>query len=81
MHAVFASMRVIGMTRLEAIIEETKLLSASEREQLVKVLSDQAAAGQYDAAVGRRGMASMTESSRQEDWSAHYPESLRRRMK
>lgn len=68
------------MTRLQAIIEEAKLLSGSEREQLIEALKRQSISDRDDdVSVAQRGLAYLTDSSREEDWSAFYPESLRRK--
>jgi hypothetical protein len=67
------------MTRLEAILRDAQALSADELSQLLAaLLAENARASDADeAAAGQRGLASWTESTREEDWSAFYPESLR----
>ncbi len=66
------------MTRLESIVEQAKLLSASERAELIAILKEGEIDSESDEAVGLRGLAALTESTRHEDWSEFYPESIRR---
>lgn len=67
----------IVMTKLEQIISEAGALSASERRRLIEILRQQLAAeAESDEDVGRRGLASWTESARGEDWAAYYPDDL-----
>ncbi len=67
------------MTKLEAILEQANGLSPVERQQLLHRLSAQAFADTVDdeAAVGKRGLATWTESTQAEDWSMFYPDTLR----
>ena len=67
------------MTKLEAILEQANGLSPIERERLLQLLSAQAFGDFVDdeAAVGKRGLAALTESTRDEDWSVFYPDTLR----
>jgi len=67
------------MTKLEAILEQANGLSAVQREQLVRLLSAQAFAqgGDDEAAAGKRGLAVWTASTKGEDWSMFYPDTLR----
>lgn len=69
----------MDMTRLEAILERAKGLSAVERAQLLHELTANVAEAHPDdeIAVGQRGLAAWTESTRSEDWSKYYPDSLR----
>jgi len=66
------------MTRLETILEQTKALSPTEREQLLRHLSTQSCGQGPDdeTAVGTRGLAAWTESTRGDDWSMFYPDGL-----
>ena len=67
------------MTRLETILRDARALSADELAQLLAaLLAESASADDADeAGAGQRGLAAWTESTRDEDWSAFYPESLR----
>lgn len=68
------------MTKLELILEQADALSQAEREQLLQMLSARVfsqGAGDDDSAAGQRGLALWTESTRGEDWSMYYPDSLR----
>jgi hypothetical protein len=67
------------MTKVEVILEQARGLSPAEREQLVRLLAAQAYSEGADdeAAVGKRGLAAWTESTRGEDWSMFYPQALR----
>jgi len=67
------------MTKLETILEQTKALSPTEREQLLRLLSTQSFGHGPDdeTAVGTRGLAAWTESTRGDDWSMFYPDTLR----
>jgi hypothetical protein len=67
------------MTKLEAILEQANGLSSVQREQLVRLLSAEAFSqgGDDEAAVGKRGLATWTESTQDEDWSMYYPDTLR----
>lgn len=67
------------MTKVEAILEQAYRLSASEREELLRLLAAQAFSERDDddAAVGMRGVAAWTQSTQGEDWSAYYPDTLR----
>jgi len=66
------------MTTLEKILEQAKDLSPIEIESLLRELSAHALSqpGDDDASVGKRGLSAWTESTRNEDWSAFYPDSL-----
>ncbi|MBI3836137.1 MAG: hypothetical protein HY287_17585 [Planctomycetes bacterium] len=67
------------MTKLEAILEQAKGLSRFELEDLLRELSAYALDNRADdeADVGKRGLNAWTESTKGEDWSAYYPDSLR----
>lgn len=67
------------MTQLETILEQARRLSIDEREQLLRLLSAEGFVDGADdeAACGERGLAAWTESTRNEDWSMFYPETLR----
>lgn len=70
---------MVCMTKLESILQQARSLSPPELEELMKVLSSFAFDGREedDAAVGRRGLAALTESTKDEDWSTYYPDELR----
>lgn len=67
------------MSKVETILEQANGLSPVEREQLLRRLLEEAFTGapEDEARVGRRGLSAWTESTRGEDWSMYYPESLR----
>ena len=67
------------MVSLKSILVEARSLSPTERAELIaKLLEQIALEGQADdAAGGRRGLASWTESTRGESWEEYYPENLR----
>ena len=64
---------------MESILLDAGSLSPCERAELVAKLLEQTARDveAHDAAVGQRGLAAWTESTRGESWEAYYPESLR----
>jgi hypothetical protein len=68
------------MTRLEAILNDARGLSADELAKLLAALlleqSPSSAEGD-ERLTGERGLAAWTESMRGEDWSEFYPASLR----
>lgn len=70
---------MVCMTKLESILEQAKRLSPPELEELMKALSSFLfdGSGEDDAAVGRRGLIALTESTKDEDWSMYYPDELR----
>jgi hypothetical protein len=59
------------MTKLEAILRETRTLSPAELARLLAGLMEQAGGNAYadEAAAGQRGLAAWTESTRAEDWA------------
>ena len=67
------------MSNLQAALNEANSLSDSELRELVRMLAQRAATvfDEDDERVGQRGLSSWSESTRAEDWSEHYPESLR----
>jgi len=67
------------MMNLEAILQEARSLSPTERAELVAILLQQADwdAGPDDVAAGQRGLTAWTESARDESWSEFYPDTLR----
>jgi len=67
------------MASLESILLDARSLSPSERAELVTKLLEEAARDveTHDAAVGQRGLAAWTESTRDESWEPHYPPGLR----
>jgi hypothetical protein len=66
------------MTKIEVILKDASSLSADERRQLIELLCRQLDnSHETEEAVGRRGLAAWTNSTRDEDWSAHYPPELR----
>jgi len=67
------------MTKVEAILEQANGLSPAEREELLRRLAAQAfgASAEDDDAVGNRGLAAWTESTRGEEWAMFYPDTLR----
>ena len=68
------------MSKIESLLKEARSLSTAERRQLAELLLAQAGeeADRDEAAVGRRGLATWTESTRSEDWSPFYPSKLRK---
>ena len=66
------------MTKLDTIMEQVAHLSPDERARLVAMLVHKSPdAAEIDGiAAGERGLAAWTESCRDEDWSAYYPETL-----
>ena len=66
------------MTKVEAILEQTNGLTPPERKELLRMLAAQTFGHSADgeAAVGQRGLAAWAESTRGEDWSMYYPDSL-----
>ncbi len=74
---------MVCMTKLESILEQAKSLSAPELDELMKALSSFAfdGCGEDDASVGKRGLAALTESTKNEDWSMYYPDELRNGVK
>lgn len=71
------------MTKLESILEQAKSLSPLELEELVHTLSTFAfnGSGEDDEAIGHRGLAALTESTKGDDWSVFYPDELRNGVK
>ncbi len=67
------------MTRLESLLREAQALSPTELAKFLGALMEQAdrEADVDTAAVGQRGLAAWTGSTRDEDWSAFYPAGLR----
>ena len=68
------------MTWVEAILKEAEGLSEVEQSELIRVLVSRAPSEEADcedSSVAQRGLASWTESTRGEDWSGFFPESLR----
>jgi hypothetical protein len=67
------------MTKIETLLAEARSLSIAEQRRLAELLLEQAEieAETDDAATGLRGLRAWTESVAAEDWSAHYPDSLR----
>lgn len=67
------------MTKLEAILRQASSLSPDERARLIEVLCGQAdlQADADQAAVGERGLAAWTASTRDESWTEFYPDTLR----
>jgi hypothetical protein len=62
------------MTKLERILEEVKSLTPPDRERLLELLQgDPSVEGGVVPSLGARGLASWTESTRNEDWSEFYP--------
>ena len=68
------------MSKIESLLEEARSLSTAERRQLAEMLLAQAGeeADRDEAEVGKRGLATWTESTRAEDWSPFYPSQLRK---
>ncbi len=69
------------MTRIETILQAVRKLSAEERAELVQRLSEpemSPVTDQEDLEMAQRGLHLLTESTRDDDWSALYPESLQR---
>jgi hypothetical protein len=66
------------MTKLDTIMAQVAHLSPDERAELIALLVRQppGAAEIDEIAAGERGLAAWTESCRDEDWSAYYPETL-----
>lgn len=66
------------MTKLLAILDKAGALSPAEQLELVKFLMERLAAESEadEIAVGQRGLAAWTESSREEDWTPFYPPDL-----
>jgi len=69
------------MINFDAVIKAARALDEAERLRLAQILLAEARTGDQDddAAVGRRGLASLTASTREEDWSAFYPPELQSR--
>lgn len=69
------------MTTFDSIIKAARSLNLAERVRLARTLLAEASSDVQDdeAAVGRRGLASLTASTRDEDWSEFYPPDLRQR--
>ncbi len=69
----------MDMTRLEAILNEARGLTADElAELLAKLRQEQPSfSDNDDDSAGQRGLAAWTESAGGEDWSEFYPASLR----
>jgi hypothetical protein len=68
-----------AMTKLESILRDARRLPPEELARLLSALME---SGDSQEAVeetlaGQRGLANWTESTRQEDWSEFYPDSLR----
>lgn len=66
------------MTKLDTIMEHVAHLSPDERAELIALLVRQppSAAEIDEIAAGERGLAAWTESCREEDWSAYYPDTF-----
>lgn len=69
------------MINFDAIIKAARALDEAERLRLARMLlaETRSGASDDDAAVGRRGLASLTASTREEDWSDFYPPELQSR--
>lgn len=67
------------MASLESILLDARSLSPSERAELVAKLLEETTrdAEAHEAAVGQRGLAAWTESTRGESWEPYYPPGLR----
>ena len=67
------------MTHLDTILAEAKRLSATDQAKLVEEIlqSLRSDPDGEEVLVGQRGLVNLTESMRNEDWSAFYPKSLR----
>ena len=61
------------MTRIEVILKDASSLSMDERRRLIELLSRELDnSHETEDAAGRRGLAAWTDSTRDEDWSAHF---------
>ena len=66
------------MTRVQEILQTTETLTEEERKALISgLLEQQLSFRADDLAVGQWGLAALTESTRNEDWSDDYPEEFR----
>ena len=67
------------MGKLDPILSAVRGLPEAERRELLALLLADSLRGrdEDDAAVGARGLAALTASVRDEDWSAFYPPELR----
>jgi hypothetical protein len=67
------------MTRLENLLQEARSLSPVELARLLDELHHHAGSlsSAEEIEIGLRGLAAWTESSRDENWEAFYPPTLR----
>jgi hypothetical protein len=67
------------MTKLESILRDARRLPPEELAQLLSALMESGDSHEEieETLAGQRGLANWTESTRGEDWSEFYPESLR----
>lgn len=69
------------MANFDSIHDQARSLSPADRVRLAQLLLEEA--GREDQndeiGVGQRGLAAWSDSTRGEDWSEFYPNSLRKR--
>jgi len=69
------------MENAESILKKAMELPPEQRLQIARALLEQSLneQGDSEASVGERGLASLTESTLNEDWSEFYPKDLKQR--
>ena len=69
------------MADFDSIHNQARGLPLTDRQRLARLLLAETSTGEPtdEIAVGERGLAAWTDSTRSEDWSQFYPPSLRKR--